>query len=73
MIHYIIQTIFVAVGLLSLLASLFNWEWFFTAQNTRFIVNNVGRKRARLFYAALGCLMMATGIFFFIALKNGTL
>ena len=57
-IHYIIQTIFVAVGLLSLLASLFDWDWFFTTQNTRFIVNKVGRKRARICYATLGFLMM---------------
>ena len=38
--HYIIQAIFVLVGLLTLLASLFNWDWFFTARNTQFIVAN---------------------------------
>ena len=43
--HYIIQAIFVLVGLLTLLASLFNWDWFFTARNTQFIVANTGRKR----------------------------
>ena len=36
--HYLIQAIFVLVGLLSVLAALFNWEWFFTAHNTQFIV-----------------------------------
>ena len=55
--HYIIQAIFVLVGLLTLLASLFNWDWFFT-------------KRARLFYAALGCLMIATGVYFFLSLQG---
>ena len=67
--HYIIQAIFVLVGLLTLLASLFNWDWFFTA-NTQFIVANTGRKRARLFYAALGCLMIATGVYFFLSLQG---
>ncbi len=69
-IHYIIQALFVLVGLLALLASLFNWEWFFTAQNTRFIVANAGRGRARLFYGLIGILMMGTGIFFFLSLKG---
>lgn len=62
--HYILQGLFVAVGLLSLLAALFNWDWFFQSQNTRFVVSNVGRPRARLFYAALGLLLIATGAYF---------
>lgn len=64
--HYFIQGIFVLVGLLSVLAALFNWNWFFTAHNAQFIVSNVGRQRARLFYAVLGLLMIATGIYFFL-------
>ena len=56
--HYFIQGVFVLVGVLSIGAALFNWDWFFTAHNTQFIVNNVGRPRARLFYAVLGILMM---------------
>ncbi len=69
-IHYVIQSLFVLVGLLALLAALFNWDWFFTAQNTRFIVANAGRKRARLFYAAIGILMIATGVFFFLSVQG---
>lgn len=63
-IHYFIQGLFVLVGLLSVLAAICNWNWFFTAQNTQFIVRNVGRKQARWFYALIGILMMGTGIFF---------
>ena len=69
-VHYIIQALFVLVGTLALLAALFNWEWFFTAQNTRFIVANAGRTRARLFYAAIGILMIATGVFFFLSVRG---
>lgn len=68
--HYIIQALFVLVGLLAILAAVFNWDWFFTAQNSQFIVKNVGRRQARLFYAALGCLMIATGVFFFLSVQG---
>lgn len=67
--HYIIQGIFVLIGSLSILASIFNWDWFYTAQNTRFIVGNVGRNRARLFYAVLGVLMIATACYFFMEVQ----
>lgn len=63
--HYLIQAIFVLVGLLAVMASLFNWDWFFESQNTQLLVKNVGRKQARLFYAVLGALMIATAIYFF--------
>ena len=63
--HYIIPGIFVVVGLLAILASIFNWDWFFQSQNTQFIVHNVGRKQARMFYALLGLLMIATAVYFF--------
>ena len=62
--------LFVLVGLLSVLAAICNWNWFFTAQNTQFIVRNVGRKQARWFYALIGILMMGTGIFFFLSIQG---
>jgi len=68
--HYLIQGIFVMVGLLAILASLFNWDWFFRSQNTQFIVQNVGRKQARLFYALLGVLMIATAVYFFLEVQT---
>ena len=68
--HYVIQALFVLVGLLAVLAAIFNWDWFFTAQNSQFIVRNVGRNQARLFYGAIGCLLMATGIFFFLSVQG---
>lgn len=68
--HYLIQGIFALVGLFAIGASLSNWDWFFQSQNTRFIVNNVGRKRARLFYALLGLLMVATSVYFFLEVQE---
>ena len=68
--HYIIQGIFVVAGALAILASAFNWDWFFKAQNTRLIVQNVGRTRARLFYALLGLLMIGAAIYFFLEVQK---
>ena len=70
MMHYLIQGIFVLVGLIAILASLFNWSWFFQSQNTQLIVKNVGRKQARIFYALLGALMIATAIYFFLEVQE---
>ena len=70
MMHYLIQRIFALVGLIAILASLFNWSWFFQSQNTQFIVKNVGRKQARIFYALLGALMIATAIYFFLEVQE---
>ena len=68
--HYLIQGIFAIVGLLAILASLFNWDWFFQSKNTQAIVRNVGRNRARLFYAVLGALMIATAVYFFLEVQS---
>lgn len=70
MMHYLIQGIFALVGLIAILASLFNWSWFFQSQNTQFIVKNVGRKQARIFYTLLGALMIATAIYFFLEVQE---
>ena len=68
--HYIIQGIFVVVGSVAILASLFNWNWFFKAQNTQALVRNVGRNRARLFYALLGLLMIGTAVYFYMEVQK---
>ena len=52
--QYIIQGIFALAGILSLLAALLDWDWFFTARNAQFVVRNVGRRQARWFYGVLG-------------------
>lgn len=68
--HYLIQGIFVLVGLTALIVAIGNWDWFFKAQNAQFIVSNVGRTKARLFYAAIGLLMIATGVYFFLTVQE---
>lgn len=62
--QYLIQIIFAATGLIALLAAISNWEWFFTARNTQFIVQNAGRTQARWFYGILGVILIATALYF---------
>ena len=61
--QYIVQGIFAVAGIIALLAAILDWNWFFTAQ---FIVQNVGRRQARLFYGVLGVILIGTSIFFFL-------
>ena len=44
--QYIVQGIFAVAGIIALLAAILDWNWFFTARNTQFIVQNVGRRQA---------------------------
>ena len=63
--QYFVQGLFALAGIVSILAAVLNWDWFFNTQNVQFIVKNVGRKHARLFYGILGLILVATAIFFF--------
>ena len=67
--HFVIQGVFVLVGVLSVLASLFNWDWFFTAQNAQFFVTRFGRQWARVCYAILGGVMIFIGIYFYLTVR----
>lgn len=68
--QYIVQGIFALAGITSLLAAIFNWDWFFTTRNAKSIIRNTGRKRARIFYGILGVIIIAMAAFFFIATRN---
>ncbi len=63
--HHFLQSLFALIGLIALLAAIFNWDWFFTAQNAQYIVKKIGRRRARFFYAILGLIFIGAAIAFF--------
>ena len=69
-VHHIIQAIFLLAGLTSLLASMFDWEWFFTTENTRYLVKKFKRKGARWIYGTVGVLFIAAAIYFFFQIKG---
>lgn len=64
--HFILQGLFLLAGMLSLLAALFNWNWFFKTNNAQSIVRAIGAKGARWFYAALGLVFIGGAIFFYL-------
>lgn len=63
--QYIIQGIFAAAGIVSLLAAVLNWDWFFTANNTQFVVQRVGRPIARWIYGTLGTMLMGMALYLY--------
>ena len=63
--HSVVQAMFLLTGIIALMASLFNWEWFFTTENTRFLVNRLGRTGARWVYGIIGTLFIAAALYFY--------
>lgn len=59
----IIGILVLMAGIFSVLASAFNWDFFFNNYRARFFVKHFGRNGARIFYTALGLFM------FFLAYK----
>lgn len=63
--HFMI-IIFAIAGLISALASIFNWDWFFTAQNAQYAVKRFGRQKSRLIYGLLGLALMMMAAYFYL-------
>ena len=68
--HNFVQVIFLLTGLVALLASLFNWDWFFTADNASFLVKRLGRNGARWAYGTIGALFITAAIYFYYQIEN---
>lgn len=68
--HNFVQVIFLLTGLVALLASLFDWDWFFTADNASFLVKRLGRNGARWAYGTIGALFIAAAIYFYYQIEN---
>ena len=63
---YFMMGIFAVAGIVSFLASAFNWGWFFTAQNAQYIVKRIGRQKARIVYGLLGLVLMMMAVYFYL-------
>lgn len=55
--------ILILVGLFSLVAALFDWDWFMENRRARFFVRVMGRTGARIFYGLLGVAIAMMGVF----------
>ncbi len=62
-------------GVLSLLAAIGNWEWFFSTRNARSVpfFGTASRSRVRLFYGMLGLLLIALSAVFFLKTREAFL
>lgn len=67
--HNIVQLLFLLAGVISLLASIFNWDWFFTADNASFLVKRLGRNGARWAYGAIGALFIFAAVYFYYQIE----
>ena len=63
--HYVVQLIFLLTGITALSASVFDWEWFFTADNASFLVRKLGRNGARWIYGIIGLIFIVAAIYFY--------
>lgn len=59
---YFILAVFIALGLFSLIAALFNIDWYFKTAGAAMFVHKLGRGGARVFYALLGLALIACGL-----------
>ncbi len=60
--QHFVQILFSITGVLSLLAAIFNWEWFFSTNNVQFLIRNFGRNKTRLFYGVLGIILCSSSM-----------
>ncbi len=58
---YFIFVLFIALGCFSMIAALFNLDWYFRTSAAQSFVNWFGRKGARIFYLLLGVLLIICG------------
>lgn len=55
---WFICAVFLFAGMLAILASVLNWNWFFNSSNARLITGRFSRRTARIFYFVIGGLIL---------------
>lgn len=60
--EYFILILFIALGAFSLVASVWNIDWYFNTDGAKIFVKKLGRNGARIFYALLGIALISCGI-----------
>ncbi|MDR1880600.1 MAG: immunity 17 family protein [Tannerellaceae bacterium] len=69
--EYMVLIVFVVAGLFSLVASIGNFDWYFSSRKASGIVQWFGRTGARIFYGLLGLLLIVCGVAFFLTGYKG--
>lgn len=60
--EYFMFILFIALGVFSMVAAIFNFDWYFKTSGAITFVNWFGRGGARLFYVLLGLALIACGV-----------
>lgn len=60
--EYFILVLFIALGLFSIVAAAFNFDWYFETSGATTFVKWLGRTGARVFYVFLGAGLVACGV-----------
>lgn len=53
--------LFVAVGVLSFMGGILNWDWFFNSFKARMVAKTFGRSGAQIFHCILGLALIVVG------------
>lgn len=57
----LVMILVIGAGIFSLLAAIFNWDFYFEHPRAKFFVKILTRVGARIFYALLGLLLIGVG------------
>ena len=58
---------FVAAGLFSIAGAVFEWNFFMKSGKAKSLVSFIGRTGARIFYIAIGIVLVGLGVFLSLA------
>ena len=58
MLNTLATIMFLILGTLAILASIFNFKWFFSSENVRMLVKYFGPRGTRVFYGVAGVLIL---------------
>ncbi|RHJ92142.1 immunity 17 family protein [Parabacteroides bouchesdurhonensis] len=60
--EYFILILFIVLGAFSIIAAVFNLDWYFQTSGAATFVKRFGRGGARVFYVLLGLALIACGV-----------
>ncbi|NLK69889.1 MAG: hypothetical protein GX286_00410 [Clostridiales bacterium] len=59
----VFYVVLILIGLLAIVASIFNWDWYFNLGRTRRICNLFGRTAARIIQVIVGLFLIGLSIY----------
>ncbi len=68
-IHYVIQALLVIVGTVTVVAAIFNQDWFFESKNAEPVVKFAGRRKSRIIYGIIGLLFIVLALYSFFHIR----